>query len=309
MSIAEEFMDSFLAAHPQVRTGNLNMNEIDRLIAEHENTLNELPLKDFDGLNTAQLKDLINDTLSNNSILKFRQDIAEHVDKVPLFILSELLLNAIQESGSIELTETGTLPAHICELLYTQNLISTPYENVKNFNEDNISCLWSVRQYLLDSGMAKKRHNVLTLTKKGEKAIKGPKTDRFLTLFNYMSNSFQWSNFYDRDEKGRHGQFGWAYSVVLLSIYGGVARDSRFYSNKLIHALDNTSFQIYKQIRDERHLEHDQATYDICFFDFFATWFGLVNIERKTEFSIYHKSELSITKSPLLDQLFEITPW
>jgi len=28
MSIAEEFMDLFLAAHPQVRTGNLNMNEM-----------------------------------------------------------------------------------------------------------------------------------------------------------------------------------------------------------------------------------------------------------------------------------------
>ena len=308
MSIAEEFMDLFLAAHPQVRTGNLNMNEIDSLIAEHENTLNGLPLKDFDGLNTAQLNDLMNDTLSNNSLLKFRQDIAEHVDKVPLFILSELLLNAIQEPGSIKLTQTGGLPAHICELLYSQKLIIIPYENITHFDEDEISCVWSLKQYLLKSGMAKKRHNVITLTKKGEKAMKGPKTDRFLSLFNYMSNSFHWSNFYDRDEKGRFGRFGWAYSVVLLSIYGGVARDSRFYSNKLIHALDNTSFQIYKQIRDKRHLEHDQATYNICFFDFFATWFGLVNIEHK-ELSIFHRSELSITKTPLLDQLFEITPW
>jgi len=201
----------------------------------------------------------MNDTLSNNSILKFRQDIAEHVDKVPLFILSELLLNAIQESGSVELTETDDLSASIWEMLYTQYLVCIPYENVFDVHEDIRSCLSYLKEYVLKSGMAKKRHNIITLTKKGEKAMKGPKTDRFLSLFNYMRKGFHWSNFYDRDEKGRFGRFGWAYSVVLLSIYGGVARDSRFYSNKVIHALDNTSFQIYKQIRDNRHLEHDQA--------------------------------------------------
>ena len=307
MDIAEDFMDSFLAAYPQASSGNLNMKELDSLMAEHQKTLNNMPLDDFDGLHSEQMANLLNAPFTAGSILKFRQGLDEHVDQVPFFKLSELLLDEIQKSGSIKLTKIGNLPTSICEMLYGQDLIELRgKEFIGRIMEDNIPYLWPLKQYIIDSGIVKKRHNVLTLTKQGEKMMKSPKAERFVSVFTYMSSRFNWSNFYDNDDEGRCGQFGWPFSLVLLSKYGDTPRESQFYSTKLIQAFDVTLWKIYLEVRDKRILDEDQRAYDYRFFENFATWFGLVNIQRNTDHRISYRSQLTITKSPLFDQIFEV---
>jgi len=312
MGNAKKFLDSFLLAYPEVSTGNLNMKELDILMAEHEHKINSAPVDDFDGLSAFQMHNMLQAPFSAESILKYKEDIEQHVDKVPLFKLSEILLEEIEKAGSLRLTRIGNLPTHICELLFHQRLITLQYEAyIKKIQEDNIAYLWPLKQYLLDCGIVKKRKNALSLTKGGIRLLTAPKSERFDLLLRYMVTGFHWSNFYEDidDDEGRIGRLGWQYSLALLAKYGDTPRKSDFYNFKLIRAFDTLLWDIYQEVKDNKFVKDYQYTYDARFFENFANWFGLVNIERQKRRIPPYFEQLTITKSPLFDQIFEIKTW
>ncbi|SDZ90608.1 hypothetical protein [Pedobacter hartonius] len=306
MGIADDFMNSFLAAYPQAGDGKLSMEELNGLMEKHQQKINKSPLDDFDGLSPEQMNFLLYAPFSPGGLLQFRKNIDVHLGKVPFFKLSEILVNEIQQAGSLKLTVNGNLPVRICELLCKQNLIYWPYMKfVKRIREEEIPYLWPLKQYLLDSGMVKKRNNALSLTKTGEKMLKESTAARFIQIFNYVVTRFHWGNFYGLQDDGKSGQMGWAYSLVLLAKYGDSPRKSDFYSFKLIQAFERDLWNAHQKAKEEKATEDYQRAYNIRFFECFANWFGLVTIERKKDHSISYLDQLIITKSELFDQLFE----
>ncbi len=304
MGIAEDFLNAFFAAHPHEKSGNLSMKELQALMAEFQKKVNNDGLEDFDGLSPEQMGSLLYSPFKPGSIIHFREGLDAHVNDAPFFQLSELLLHEIKQAGNVKLTKKGNLPVGICKLLYDQNLISWHYmKYVKRIQEDEIPYIWPLKQYLLDERIVKKRSNMLSLTKEGEKLLDDQISTRFIRLFLYLASKFHWGNFYRLDDGGKCGQLGWAYSLALLGKYGDQALPAKFYSLKVMRAFEKEMWE--DEINGFEAGDY-HYTYQVRFFENFADWFGLVNIERKRDLSISYFDQLTITKSALFDKLFEV---
>jgi hypothetical protein len=237
--------------------------------------------------------------------LRFSKNLDKHLDQVPLFKLAELLLIEIRNAGKIKLTVKGNLPVSVCELLYGQKLIEWEYmQYTKKICEDNIPYIMPLKEYLRDQGIVKKQHNTLSLTKAGEKFMQEDKMIRFISLFLFFGKRFRWDNFYRLQDEGKCGQLGWAFSLLLLSKYGNEARDNQFYSLKVMRAFEEKLWDTHRSGSQEISLVDYHRAYTVRFFECFANWFGLVNIERKKGYQFF--GQIVVTKTPLFDQLFEL---
>src|SRR5690606_11658338 len=238
-----------------------------------------------------------------DSIIHFKEGIDAYVDEAPFFKLSEILLAEIKRAGKVKLTQKGNLPMSVCKLLCDQDLIYWRYiQYVKKITEDAIPYLFPLKQYLLDDGIVKKRNNTLSLTKRGEKLLDAKKSTRFIQVFRYLARRFHWGYFHRLDDGGRSGQLGWAYSLALVAKYGDSPLLSEFYCLKLMRAFEKELWDAHQRRANTRYY---QDAYEHRFFECFAHWFGLVNIERIKRPGLSYYEELSITKS----ELFEVEEW
>ena len=130
--------------------------------------------------------------------------------------------------------------------------------------------------------------------------------DRFHTLLNYFTTRLNWENFYELEDGGKCGNVGWAYSLILLSRYGDVPRESEFYSLKLMRAFEPKLWQMQQEHKEGRLIDLFHRAYSFRFFDCFANWFGLVNIEYKKTHRVFPFREMMISRSVLFDQLFTV---
>jgi hypothetical protein len=307
MHTADEVLASFLAANPQAADGKLSMEELNKLMTEHQHRINNKPLADFDGLSPEQMSGLLYSPMAPGTMLQFRKGIESIVGNSDFFKLSELLINEIKQAGSLKLTATGNLPVRVCEMLCSQNLIYSPFmQYVKKIREEVVPYLWPLKQYLLDEGLVKKRNNALSLTKNGEKLLKESAEVRFRMIFHYLANSFHWCNFYELADDGAYGKMGWAYSLLLLAKYGDSPRESTFYSLKIMQAFETQLWEAHNKGLVTNGTDIFNYAYNVRFFENFAEWFGLVKIERKQDPAILYREELIITKSALFEQLFEV---
>lgn len=179
-------------------------------------------------------------------------------------------------------------------------------EYVRRITEDEIPYLWPLKKYLLDEGIIKKRNNTLSLTKHGEKLMEVPKAIRFIGLLTYFTGRFHWGNFYRLQDNGKSSNLGWAYSLVLLSKYGNRSNRSVFYSFKLIRAFEKELWDAHQKDMTTKACDDYHSAYAVRFFEYFANWFGLVNIERTKDYRVPLSDQLKITKSNLFDHLFEV---
>ena len=309
MGQAEDFIRSLLENNPMAKSGRLTLDQLNTLIGEHAQKLNNAPKDDFDGISPNQMHILLHNALSSECALQYGEHIEEYLDRIPLFKLLELLISTIEGARSLKLTQRGNLPVKICKLLFDQQLIRWPHMHLSRMLEEEIPFLPPLKHYLLDQALVKKRNNGLSLTKKGERRLYDEDFDRFASFLNYFTGRFNWQNFYRIEDGGKCGQLGWAYSLLMLSRYGDLPRESRFYSAKCMQAFEP---ELYKQ-RDNKEFAEATSRYHHCFksrfFESFADWFGLVTIERRKNPAVSIFGELMITKTPLFDQVFqEIRP-
>lgn len=308
MGLADDLLASVLKAYPQVEKGNLSLEEINELIVEFQEKINNAPQDDFEGLSSVQMGELLYNPFEPGYLLRFKEDIHLHINESPLFVLSEMLLNAVNDAGQIKLTKTGNLPTAICEKLFNADLINWEYKDfVKRIIEDEIPFIFPIKQYLIEEGLLKKRNNSLSLTKKSENLLKGEALPRFISLFNYFTKRFNWANFYDINDNGHIGHFAWAYSLYLLAKYGEQSRNTEFYCLKIIRAFEK---DLWNNLEDV-DLEDIKYTYHIAyqqrFFDSFANWFGLINIKYEKDPNSPYIRHYMVTKSELFDKLFHVT--
>ncbi|WP_221393468.1 hypothetical protein [Dyadobacter sp. NIV53] len=308
MGAADDFIHSFFKLHPHLQSGQLSLDELNRLMAIHQNQINNRPLADFDSVSPSQMDVLLNQPLSDRCILQIREHVNNHFSQVPLLRLSDLLIGQIYHEGSLKLTTKGNLPVRVCELLYNQHLISWKYmAYAKRILEEEIPYLWPLKHYLLSEGIVKKRGNTLSLTQKGEKFRIQSDSHRFENLLLFFGSTFHWGNFYDYPDEGRYGQLGWAFSLVLLARYADQPRSSQFYSLKLMQAFEKQLWENHQAGIQNPAVADFHLVYDIRFVESFAHWFGLVNIERKNDQGISFFDQLTITKTNLFDSIFVLT--
>jgi hypothetical protein len=151
----------------------------------------------------------------------------------------------------------------------------------KKILEDNVAFIQALKACLLIGPDVKKRGNVLTLTKSGQKTLSKRRDVRFWELFNIYTMRFNWGYLDLVDTQVGH--FGWAYSLYLLHRYGTHEVKS-----------GHPGFPLAPE-----------RVYQWRFIEKFANWFGLIELEQASIDARY-EGRVLLRRSPVFGQLFQV---
>lgn len=247
-----------------------------------------IPVNDFCGLTPLQMHHLLFIPFTDRSIVKFGSSIDDSLlEHIPFFRLCEALLKIIQRDKFLKLTQLEFLPRKTVQELYKDGFIRDPDIEAglkKPLNEADLPAILSADITLRHSGLTKKVHGKLSLTKEGAKLLE-PKNrlDLFYVIFDGYTQKFSWA-YNDGYDDDRVGQFGFAFTLYLLHLFGDQKHFLGFYSSKYLQAFPKLILNFPEDIYSTP-IQRFNHCYSIRSFEQFLEWFGLVEIHREGMFT------------------------
>ncbi|MEA3448880.1 MAG: hypothetical protein U9Q98_10635 [Bacteroidota bacterium] len=277
------------------------IDELQRRIDKVMNEQNNQGLPDFEGYSPIEMTRILYYTFEDQSPIRFVLLNKKDYEKIPIVKQILYFANLIQKNGEIKLTQKGFLPTKIVADLCSQEfLMDERMRYAKTYKEaDSMSA--TLTRIIMDlSGLIKKRNNKISLTKNGEKQLSD--TDKlFKTIITAYCKRFNWA-YFDAYGDNNIGQFGFGFSIILLSKYGYEKRLDEFYFDKYLNAFPKLIAES-PPTRYGHKFKDPKRCYSLRTFDRFMDYFGLVKIEQEK-----WDSEKYICKTELFDRLVKCTP-
>lgn len=298
----------------------MNENEFDQIIRQMIEGRNQAPVQDFLGINPDQMYGLVYYPFTEQSVLKFKKNISEKtLSKIPFLLLTEHFLRILAREKTIKLTAAqGRLPFKIVAELYEPRYISEvsiEHGLYKQIKEEYVYSIQALRINTPLAGLAKKVGGKLSLTKKGEGFLKSPekRQELFQEIFKAFCTQYNWG-YTDGFNFESMGQGGFAFSLLMMQNFGNEAHPMNFYTEKYLKAfpmdLENPRREITqsgwyfegKQTPEEIRKE-GISCYNHRTFQYFMSWFGLIEITPEKDFM--KRDEAIVKKTEILDLFFE----
>jgi len=265
---------------------------------------NNRGISDFEGYSPNEMQTILYDPFGKNSPIQLSKLPEFEYNKIPILNQIKYLLNIIKESGELKLTAKGHLPTKIVSEIYNQGFIKDELIEsgiYKLYKETDAISINLTRILSEISGIVKKRHNKLSLTKKGIEQLSNNHA-LLKNIFTSFGVKFNWAYF---DRYGNHqlGQLGYGFTLILLSKYGSHQKHYTFYANKYFAAFPRT-IDFIEEWDIEYKLKTASNCYSLRSFERFLDYFGIVKLisEKKWDSDIY------IVKTDLYDKLIKIKP-
>lgn len=267
---------------------------------------NHKGIEDFEGYSPHEMHHILYEPFSRHSPFQLIQLEKSVYDQIPLLQQIKLLARILEREKELKLTPKGFLPIKIVAEVYEKGFLKDEMIKLgttKARLEQEVMVVNLPRMLLELIGVIKKRNNKLSLTQKGIEILSDDQT-LFESIFITCSQKFNWA-FYDGYSENGVGQFGFCFSLLLLSKYGVEKRTDSFYAEKYFRALPKlregfTDFGFDEDYQRSR----PSHCYSIRTFDRFLVYFGLVIVEKEKK----PGAEKFITKTPLFDQLVKFSP-
>lgn len=278
----------------------MNPHDIDAVLILKNNT----PVDDFCGLTPTEMHRLLYNPLGERSSLAFRRDIDDStLERIPFFRLTEEFLRIIQREKRITLTGLGALPRKVLLELYARKFITEEFieAGIATLRrEQNSIVMFSLHFNTQLTHLIKKTRGRLTLTKEGTRLLKTEnRRQLFSVVFATITLRFYWSS-NDRCSVFPVGQYGWAYSIYLLTKFGDKERTLQFYADKYLQAFPKTVDHF-----PPNSYSTPQKDFMVCYsarvFARFLEWFGFAIVEKPKGF-IRNFTEM-VTRTDLLDKV------
>ncbi|MEO6833828.1 MAG: hypothetical protein ABI378_14350 [Chitinophagaceae bacterium] len=266
-------------------------------IVENILTHNEAPLAEFLGLTAKKLFYLLYEPFTDSSPVRLRTDIDdETLDRIPLFRIAEEYLKIIQRDKFIKLTPLGALPKKVMVELYEHHFLLDEYIEsglIKLWKEEDCISILSMKIAIGTTGLLKKLHNKLSLTKKGEKLLKVEnRSQLFHAFFHAFTQNFNWG-FNDGFTDQPIGQLGWAYSVLMLAKFGNQEQTVDAYADRYLNVFPNSlSLFSASYTSPKNHFSH---CFGVRTFERFLYWFGFVTVSRHGIYMNHDKDKFVAT--------------
>ena len=280
------------------------LEELQGHLDQFMNERNNRPVPKFEGYSPNEMQYILHDTFGEKSPIKLRKLKGDDYELIPILNQIKYLAGIISRAGDVKLTKLGFLPTKVVQELYDQGFMKEyQFESgiSKLYKEMDSTSVHVARVLLEISGLAKKRNNKLSLTKKGEKIL-GDDFQLCQLIFKIYGEKFNWAHLDGYGENGI-GQMGFGFSLILIHLYGNEKRTDKFYTEKYFEAfpmlLDGISYPTYTTI--ESYAGH---CYSLRTFDRFLSFFGGVDIEQERGMD----AEKFIVKGDVFDKLFEFLP-
>ncbi|MQY80388.1 MAG: hypothetical protein GH151_14570 [Bacteroidetes bacterium] len=279
-----------------------------KLVTEAENLSYGKQENTYEGLNPHDFFQIILNTLGEGSPIILQSSIANiDLDRSPLFRLAEVYLGEIIKYQPLKLTINGNLPRNLCRELYEIKIIKDDYQEVgvpKIASEKDFMYLHNIRLLCDMAGLTKKRHNRISLTKKGEKLVDNSKrTQLFHLILKTYTVDFNWA-YNDLYEDDGTLQSGFGYTLYLVKKFGKTEKETSFYSEKYLKAFPFLIDQFDEGIWYKNE-DYFRDCYILRTFSRFLEPFGFVEIRR--EGANVFKDKDYIKKTKLFDKVFSFS--
>lgn len=262
--------------------------ELNRRMKAH----NSRAIDDFDGLSPNEMADLRYQFPNSKSPLSINLLSEKLLEQCPILMQVRYLIDIMKDGKHIELTKTGALKPVLAKEIYALGYLKDEWiENgtSKFVKEGDVYHLSLTRILLQISSLAKKRHNKLSLTKKGEKLAEDGNAILRELIYTLISK-FNWA-YGDRYASEDIGKVNPGYSFYLLKKYGDKERTAAFYADLYFKALPML-------------LMEDKKTSYYCYisrtFRTISKYFGFIEEKEKKHWS----DPVIIKKTPFFDALF-----
>ncbi len=282
----------------------MDLGDLQKHIDQVMKQQNNRAIPDFEGYSPFEMHHILHYTFEPNSPIILQKLAESDFLKCPMFNMVKYYLDIVRNLGEIKLTAKGFLPTKIVHEIYSQGFIDEHQfsSGISKLYKETDSLTVNLTRLLAElAALTKKRNGKLSLTKTGEK-IASNNQDLLELIFKTMTQKFSWA-FYDRYEDQQLGQFGFGFSLILLSKYGTEQRINYFYSDKYFKAFPQFLESItpfYETVE-----KYAGNCYSIRTFERFLSFFGLIEIEKVG--NGFDKKNY-ITKTELFDKLIKVQP-
>lgn len=254
--------------------------ELNRRMKAH----NDGAVDDFEGLNPDEMASLHYDFPNTNTSLKINTLSEKELEQCPLLMQVRYLIDKMKGGNHIQLTKTGAIKPVLAKEIFKLGFIKDEW--VEKINKESDAYSLSLTRILLQiSSLAKKRHNKLSLTKKGEK-LADDGNAILKELISVLFYKFNWA-YSDGFESETIGKVNPAYSLYLLKKYGAKKRNADFYAELYFKAFP----QLLMVDKEMSYYCYVSRTLR-CYF----RYFGFVQIENRKMLEPY-----IIKKTPFFD--------
>jgi hypothetical protein len=257
----------------------MNYKEQARRIVEQKNAA---PEDDFDGFSPEEMSIIIYSPLSNECPVHIRSQIDRTLlDQSPVFQIAIHVLKAIKDNQGIKLTSTANLPPQLVKEIYAKKYIADGIIDAgitKLNQETKWDILHSTKIVLKLAKLIRTYKGGLLFTAQTKKLLLNHDySELFLTFFNTFTTQFNWA-YNEAYEDEEIGQVGFLFLLYLINKYGIEFRELSFYFELYFKA-----FPVFKMREKSWFAGSSSSVLAIRFFERFAKWFGLVEIQRKRD--------------------------
>lgn len=261
-------------------------------------------LLDFEGYSPIEMKYILNNIFEKNCPVQLMNLTDSEYQSIPLLNQMKFIIELIGKKGELKLTNKGFLPTKIVSTIYKQGYLKEgPIESgiIKLYKETDSITINLTRILLELSGITKKRHNKLSLTKKGQ-IIKSNNHQLLLNIFKTFGLKFNWA-YFDLYGENKIGQLGFGFSLILLHKYGNKKLVDKFYAQKYFQAFPNLINNI-NLTEFKYEFKKPDYCYSLRTFNRFLDYFCLIKIEQNNKLN----AAKYITKTKLFDKLIKCLP-
>lgn len=270
---------------------------LDQFMTEQNNR----PVPEFEGYSPNEMQHILYDTFGEKSPIKLKKLKGDDFKLIPILNQIKYLAEIISRTGEVKLTKLGFLPTKVVTELYDQGFMKEYQFELgisKLYKEMDSTGVHVARVLLEISGLAKKRNNKLSLTKKGEK-IFGDDAQLCQLILKTYGEKFNWAHLDGYGENGI-GQMGFGFSLILIHKYGHKKRTDKFYNEKYFDAFPMLLETIAVPTYFTKE-EYAGNCYSLRTFNRFLSFFGGVVIEQERGMD----AEKFIVKGDVFDRMFE----
>ncbi len=283
--------------------GATSMAQLNEWIGEFMQGYNSRTMRDFSGYSPNSMSIIISVLWDEQSPVKLKRLNPDDFAELPMFRQLECLLHILAEKGSLKLTKTKALPPRVVKALYEvgageEMVISGLQKINKEIDSRTVMMLRAIMDIMR---VVKVQKGIMTLTKSGEKLMK----DRQLLLEHMVKCATTNYNqaYLDFFESDNIGSMGVGYSLILLSKYGDKERPYRFYAQKYFAAFP----ALLMEAQDNYSSKEEYGAYIYLARTWENLFYSMGLIDYKKSGS-YLDEEVTITRCPIFEKLFEILP-
>ena len=279
------------------------MDELERLKKYVEQLIqeeNNKSIPDFEGYSPIEMSHILDHPFDNNSPIQLIETGEVDYNNMPLLSQIKHLLQIVEENGELKLTAKGFLPTKVVAEIYHQGFIKNQFIELgisKLYKETDALGVHLTRLIAELSGLVKKRHKKMSLTKKGKVEL-NDNFKLFKSIFTAYTTKFNWA-YNDGFGENDIGQLGFGFSLILLNKYGSEKQRNHFYTEKYFKA-----FPKLLELNEQSGNDSSYRCYSVRTFDRFLEYFGFIKIVKKSPWDSIN----SIEKTDRFDKLIKIIP-